>query len=313
MFTEFIKKVFLLIVLIMILSSVFVVIYHHQTNRIEVDKNIHILICGDSHTECALNDSILKNSINISKSAEAYIYSYNVIKVLTKNNSHINTIILGFSFHNLTGLYDCVIFETKWTKFNYPEYLSILDLKSLSVLLSNNISGVAESISSVYRKMFYSISKKPTDINSWPFIGKYFKSNKCNVNDTTIKSAIAKHYYKKFKAKQEFSSIQEKYLKLIVQYCIEKHIKIVLLNTPLNIGYYKKIPDPYLKKYYAVAKELKNKALIYDFHDLKLDNECYGDGDHINESGAEILTLKIDSLMDAGINNYNLNSKNIEF
>ena len=47
----------------------------------------NILIVGNSHTECSVNDSIISNSVNLSQSASSYFYSYMKIREFTKYNS----------------------------------------------------------------------------------------------------------------------------------------------------------------------------------------------------------------------------------
>ncbi|MEP6711607.1 MAG: hypothetical protein ABJA37_04280 [Ferruginibacter sp.] len=277
--------------------SVFTWTYYHQVAKVKFGKNINIMVCGDSHTESAVNDEILQHSINISHSSEPYFYTYNVIKTLINNNPRINTIIMGYSFHSLSGSYDVAIFKEEFTKTMYPDYLPILDARSISTLVSKNIYGISRSIPNVLKNMFYSILNKPSNVASYPFIGHYYKSRNSNINDSTINKAIMRHYYKKDSAECEFSAIQEEYLKQIIQFCNNRNIKLILLSTPVSKGYYDKIPIKFVNNYYLKASEFKQQANLLDLHDLKLSKECYGDGDHINEYGAKILTTKLDSLL----------------
>ena len=67
--------------------------------KIKEKKNI--LIVGNSHTECSINDSIISNSVNLSQSASSYFYSYMKIREFTKYNPQIDTVIISFSDNDL--------------------------------------------------------------------------------------------------------------------------------------------------------------------------------------------------------------------
>ena len=78
--------------------------------------------------------------------------------------------------------------------------------------------------------------------------------------------------------------------------CAKKNVKLYLINTPISNDYFKKIPEKFIIKYYNTIQKIGDKAILIDFHDLKLKNYCYGDGDHINAYGAKILSLKLDNI-----------------
>ena len=109
---KFIKNLFafIFIYILFIISTIFV--YKQKLQKCQFNKNISTVICGDSHPMSAINDNILKNSINISNDSQHYIYTYNVLKIVVKNNPQIKTVILGSSFHSF-GEYDKVIFLTE--------------------------------------------------------------------------------------------------------------------------------------------------------------------------------------------------------
>ena len=113
---------------------------------------------------------------------------------------------------------------------------------------------------------------------------------------TTINNAIKRHYYKQ-SGEKSFSILQEQYLMKITQFCNKRQIKVILLNTPISKEYSEKIPIKFKTKYYNLVRELENQSVLLDFHDLNIKRDCYGDGDHINELGAKILSFKLDSIL----------------
>ena len=111
MMRKFIFRIiaYFLILITIIVGSLFV--YKYKINNLKLKENISILICGDSHTESGINDSILKNTINISNISEHYLYTYNVLKLILNNDNKIKKIILGCSFHSFGKKYDDVIYK----------------------------------------------------------------------------------------------------------------------------------------------------------------------------------------------------------
>ncbi len=294
MVSKFISKTILLFSLILAALTVFSGIYYYHVRKIKIDKNVNIIICGDSHTECAINDSILKHSANISIPEQSYIYTFNILKILTKSNPQINTVIIGYSFHSLSAFYDSIFLHN--IEYRCPHYMPILDFNSISVLLSSNPIAVVRSSPNVFSCMLKSLFIKSSDFSSYPFIGHYYASTVSKVTESNINNSIRTHYID-LPPNQFFSSAQEKYLLQIIDFCSKKHIKLILLNTPVNKEYYSKIPAKFIEKYYSFSQSVKEQAILYDFHDLDLPKNCYGDSHHINAFGAKILSLKLDSLL----------------
>ena len=56
-------------------------------------ENCYTVFVGNSHIECAINDTILKNSFNFGRSAEQMEFIYCKVKLLKKYN--VNRISLG--------------------------------------------------------------------------------------------------------------------------------------------------------------------------------------------------------------------------
>ena len=75
----FIKKIIvflslaILAIIAIVTGSNFIV---KSQSSFKIDEGITTLVIGHSHSECSVNDSILKNSINLSSSGESYFYNY---------------------------------------------------------------------------------------------------------------------------------------------------------------------------------------------------------------------------------------------
>ena len=90
-----------------------IVLYIHEIflDNITLSKNVTTIICGDSHTKSAVNDSLLQHSINISQTSEHFLYTYNVLAFTLKNNPQIKKVILGVSYHSFSEIYDSYVFD----------------------------------------------------------------------------------------------------------------------------------------------------------------------------------------------------------
>jgi hypothetical protein len=272
-------------------------LYKKQLDNLKIDAKITTIVCGDSHTESGINDTLMKNAANISQSSEHYLYTYNLLTLLLKGKSNIKYIVLGCSFHSFGENYDHYVLNVDKTNVMYPKYFSILDNNSKMEMLFYNPQGIIAASGTIYKNILNALEYSYEKYDDYPFYGKYYQSIKNNISDSTIKVAIERHYYNDDKQQQGFAEYQKKYLKKIVELCLRNNIKLLLINTPISIEYYNKIPHKFIEDYYKTVDNFKNKAHLIDLHSLPLDNRCFGDGDHLNAIGAKILTPKIDSIV----------------
>ncbi|WP_282039813.1 hypothetical protein [Saccharicrinis aurantiacus] len=273
-----------------------IMITRYQAQKITVGNSTQIIIAGDSHTETGLNDEIIKNSLNIAQSSELFIYTYSKIKAIINNNPQINKVILGVSFHSFAKEYDRFLENPDRTKGMFPRYFTVMDINSCLDIPQITLNGAYKIIRSLIDFPFSANS-----IQEYSFIGKYYKSSKNNLNDSTINIAIQRHYFYPDYNKETslYSDYQQKYLINIVEYCENNNIDLVLVNTPISPGYMERIPKNYISNYYSLINTIKDKVHFYDFHALEMPQECYGDGDHLNSKGAEKLSLIFNKIMNA--------------
>jgi len=287
----FLNKVLLFFLILLIaVAGTFGITYllsYRNVSNITLDDNIHTIICGDSHTKTALNDSVIPNSLNISHSSEHYLYTYNVLKVLLRNNPQVRTVILGFSFHNMSSYYDDNLFEPEKTQYMYPRYISVLDRKAFSTILTSNVRGFVRDIKDIYQGVNRHIGAK--ELSQYGFIGGFYDSDRANKNDSTLRRALMEHYYNPDQSLQGFSTFQLLYLRSISDLCREANVRLILMNCPVSREYRAQIPAKFIANYYGIAEEYENAFM--DYHDYFVPEESYGDGDHLNKSGSKLFSL----------------------
>lgn len=234
----------------------------------------NILIVGNSHTECSINDSIISNSVNLSQSASSYFYSYIKIREFIKYNPQIDTVIISFSDNDLFSekekwFSSSEKINNKMTRhiilFNKDDYLDILKSNPIEVIFQTFI---------LYSD-FYNLHTLKRD-----FIGSYNKINankideeiiEFNRNPPIIDSTIA--------------ITELKYLLKIYEFTQENKIKLILLNTPIH---------PILEKHFSVIKprnfqiasEQMPNATYFNHTSFVLENSMYADLSHLNSIGS---------------------------
>ena len=247
---------------------------------IPAEKNI--LILGDSHTQTSLNDTILKNAVNLSESADTYFYSYIKLKHLISKNKQIDTLILAYSYSNITKSQDDWLINTQVNAVKLPKYFFMFDNNDLTASLKMNhhlvLNNTLQIIASNVR-LFSKIRQK-NEINQLG-IGGYLPL-------TNIYKSKPKKY---IKTELKYGQFDLEYLYKIYSLCTKNKIKVILLNAPTIFD--QNHVNPYKSKYNSIARKKLKTATIINLSNLKLQSKYFADEDHLNEQGARLFSNKI--------------------
>ncbi|BFP42773.1 hypothetical protein FGF1_36180 [Flavobacteriaceae bacterium GF1] len=245
--------------------------------QIQEDKNI--LILGNSHPECAINDNEIDGVINLAQSGTAYFYDYLKLREFVNKNHHIDTVILGYTYSDLKKEMDEWVTGEDKLKFKIRDYFILFNSKDYFALAFSNPVGV---ITNTPQTIFYNLN---AGIKGLPHMGgfKYLERNKLkeakerlkkqNTNETPFK----------------ISNYQGKYLKKIYAFCKERNITLILLSTPLHpmeVEYQKEM----LQSYNNFASKNLPEALLINHSNFQLPESYYADLDHLNHKGARLYT-----------------------
>lgn len=240
-----------------------------DVNFIEKDKNIFIL--GDSNTECAINDSIFKNSKNLSSSGEPYFDTYSKIQKLLLEEVKIDYIFLSYTPHNL--------YENPFanTRRNY-KYISFSTFKRLFFYKENKLeflNGVVKDKLKVHFKIGGGFLKLERDnLKNHKF--SLLENKELEYFPNQILSVDSNH---------RVTQIQKYFLDKIINICSEEQIHLILINTP-------KINELLDDSRYCVSqfndfhKNNYNKIHYIDHSKLELNEKYFGDFIHLNSDGA---------------------------
>ena len=289
------RLIWFLLLLFLGISMLFVFARYLSNSNSLIGVDITLIACGDSHIVAGINDTVLPSSINIALTSQPYFYTYSVLKLLLPNNPHIETVLLGYSFHSLCPTIDKLLYDRKLALracLNRTPFLPISPVSYVyKLVIADGLQELCTgSIKQIHRGLFLE------EIAEMPFIGGYYSSNGNNLNDENVDASIQRHYYDEYGVVCSGNAyIQIEYLNKIIELCNQNNVELYLLNTPISLRYYEAIPRNYIDNYYNIASAVD--ATLLDFHDFPLPDSCYGDADHLNFYGATQFSLFLDSLL----------------
>ncbi|MBE0675883.1 MAG: hypothetical protein IH591_14590 [Bacteroidales bacterium] len=295
---KFLIKLFIFVILVLLIFAGLVLssdclIGKRKGQLLTLSDDINYVFAGNSAVECAVSDRMVKHSINIAESGEAYLYSYVKIKALAETNKHLKAVFLGYSFADLLlekevswVFSDEVIIE----KVQYYNYL--LGPTERNLLFSNNpraytkglIRSVVNNISSVLRA-------KPGPKYPGQLINfggyKYLIRDKLKVdpgidpdNDGPVQKSIQ----------------QEKYLTMISDLCRQNSIRLILFTTPKHKSYTENLNKNNLQLWLDVRNSLSADSLL-ELSTFSLPDSCFGDMSHLNYRGADLFSRYLNDLI----------------
>lgn len=256
------------------------IINNYLGYKIEPNKNI--LILGDSHTEYAIDDSILKNSINLSHSADSYFYSNLKLRKMKKENPQIDTLFLAFSNHNLLTDYDDRwLFNTAHIKSKLRIYTDLMSFSDFLFLFKANPSAVMQGIIELPKYSLKLLIKGNLRDRG---LGGFKATNR-----NRLKEDINQRKKNKTQRKLEYSKYELNHFFSIVNFCANNNIELILISTPIHQEYNKmKGKEIQLLNNFYNAKLSHIKFL--NFTEFDIPDDSFQDLDHLNAKGARLFT-----------------------
>ncbi len=256
--------------------------------QIKLSEEVKYIVIGNSHPECALNDSIVKGMSNWGKSGEALFYSVLKGKKLLEDNPQVRLICVELSINQLDShMYEWVyspkymerafrsygfLFENwQWKHFFKKDPVSYIkanffsDRKYLNYLLLS--SGAVESEMEWGGYQSHSESKLDSLLET---------HHPCD------KDVILSPMEENVSALQDF-----------IQFAKMRGVEVVLIRCPTHPLQGK----CWEKSFEAIRQQYFGDVLFIDFQDWPFLNEEYLDFEHLNSKGAEKFTPIFDSIV----------------
>ncbi len=244
-------------------------------DELRVAPNVTTVFAGDSHVELCIEDRLIPNSYSMGKNAECYYYSYFKIKSILENNPSVDTVYLGFSYHNLSDYYDDFVFG-KYSPYLSGRYFFIMPNSEKVKFLKFNYDNLSLFLRTTLRSGMEN-----------EFKGGYLNAfENVTANPKTIDGRIDFQFFKGGKLRP-FTELNMACLDKIIDLCKERRVELILLNTPLATDYLNKVPPEYRKRYDELV--VKYGLPVEDFSGLAWGDSCFiPDGDHVSVMGAAL-------------------------
>ncbi|MBI9071800.1 MAG: hypothetical protein JEY94_09390 [Melioribacteraceae bacterium] len=262
--------------------------------KFKIDQNIKHVVFGHSHPECALNDSLISDFKNLSRSAEIYFFTYPKVKNIIKQNPNIETVFIEFTNNYLDKRAEELIWDSRFLASTYAVYSSFLSSVENFKLLTNNFLAFSNSFSISLRKNVKRIYEHNYDY-SW-YLGGY-RYTVINKADSLVRNSI-NISEESHKTMSEISEYNILYLEKIVSFCLEKNKKVVLIRSPQHNKY------PLLENEKLFSELLRSRFSnvdFLDFNNFPLEISDYYDLNHLNYYGARKFSIWFNTLLKNGL------------
>lgn len=244
------------------------------------DKNV--LILGNSSLECAINDSIVSNGINLSNSGEAYIYTYLKMKLFLEANSQIDVVLLSFNYNSLLAHTEYQVLDHNGIQ-NIDRYCPFFKEDELSVFKKSfyYYRGIMK-LPYTYRKVFFKSNQATYEDLSW---GGYLHLDKNKLEENIQRYGNIMKQMKVTQKDYNNVSFQAYYLHKIISYCKQSGVTIILVNSPVYMDYQYGVEE-----YYRYYNTNYPDIPLWDYSALDLPDSFYADIYHLNYKGARVFS-----------------------
>lgn len=277
----FFKKLILFSLVFVLLTGSMVAYYVRDMRSINFHAMAgrHILVIGDSHTECAIDDDVFTRAVNISKSASAYVYSYALIRKFKADNPELDTVLLSYqssslSFEQQTGW----IFDESVMNTRMPYVLPYFNGRDYWTYKFS-----AQFWTTVIRYPFTvrDFHKQDTLENRYAWQNERIGAARALTYKRLKEDVAATKPFVKGTPPEKLSQISIDYIRQIAAYCKRKNITLILINTP--VYQWKKYVDH--EQFEANRNKYFGDIPYLDYKDFPLPDSCYADIWHLNADG----------------------------
>jgi hypothetical protein len=194
-----------------------------------LNEDTTTIILGDSHPQCGINDAILPHSKNFCEGSDTYFYSYVKLKNLLRHNPQIDTLILGYSYHNIEIGQDKWLVDDYLNSYKLPLYFFMFDRDDLNDYAQFNPTEFIECIPRIISKNAVNLYRVSQNQPISRFNIGAHKSIAHEVSEKERREALS--YSDQSAIVHGKADIV--YLKKINDLCSEKKVKLILVGPPI--------------------------------------------------------------------------------
>jgi len=274
-------------------------------NYYQIDKNKEFIMLGHSHPECAYNDTLIDNFLNLSNSGESYFYTFLKLKKIIPANKHLKIIFIEFTNNVLDKEMDEWTWGDKYINFRLPKYTSSMTLSDYQLLLFKNWRATLNAeppTLKLYADFLLSKSNEIIKKNDW---GSY----------VPLERDYLAHDLKRIKEKKdsvlnlqkEESKINIEYLKKCVAICESNNTKLFFVRSPLHTQYVSNNEE----RLQTIYRENFQKIPWIDLINFTQDDSHFSDLEHLNYKGSVNYSKFFDNFIKRELRNFDDNTEKL--
>jgi hypothetical protein len=256
-------------------------------NHLEFPNNIDTLIIGDSHVR-RLDTNIINNSINIGEAAENYINHYHKFKIYIDRDKIPKRIIIPYDLHSFSSYR--LIYTNK--ELFYSNEIDLIDIIMINYRILHKYNS--------NRSIRY--LKEDVIFN---YVGNLYEkgSNNSEKKEINISNHAKKRVENVINNSLSIEPINIKYLNRIIKLANDNNIEIYLLKPPLNKDFINEAEkymniEEYYREVGSLIKSNKKLKLLDFQNEFINDDSMFINSDHLNNQGANIISMKIQQIIE---------------
>jgi hypothetical protein len=262
-------------------------------------SEIEVLSIGSSHGNSINPQFLSRNGFNLFNDAEDIYYDVQLIEKYLDRMPNLKLIIMPISFFSLEYRIDHSPHEVRepFYKFTWnilpQDFITLLDFRYFSYTAMYGWREVVGYIGNG----FVSKNTQKLDSNGWREIG----------NHAIMDSPEEKHngwsdYISQESLMMDAGAINGNMslLRKIIEICQKRHIKVMLITTPVHHYYYDHIVPLKYQTMQDNLNQLVNKYKVPYFNflrDPRFETADFYVSDHLNEGGAEKFSKLLDPII----------------
>jgi len=287
----FLRKLFVFIVVFVLVAGGIIgaaSLYMNST-KFSIPETRNILVIGDSHTECSIDDSTFRRAVNFSKSATPFIYSYASLRKLISDNPHIDTVLLSFHSGSLLRERERTwIFGEAEMALQVPVFLPYFTFSEWKLFLLKP-DFYKPALAAPWSALDYYKSRRNNDMQVWmdKNIGNF---RDLRWNHLAKDTAAIKPWAERHKT-DTLSHLMLKYIREIDAFCKKKNIALILFNAPV----YKWRTYANYETFYENRRKYLSDIPFLDYAEFPIADSCRYDIFHLNGKGARQFSQYLDT------------------
>lgn len=251
----------------------------------ELSSNVECVILGSSHTFYGIRPELLsQNAFNLANISQNFEYDNILLRKYADRCDKLKAIILPISYFSFFDK-DFEHSDEDWRITSYKKYMDINlypDYSKYNFEFSNLPIYSGKLKCALKGQM-------PIECDSLGFGLGYDISHRSHTWKEEVGTAIDRH------TAPDMSMLEYniKHLRLILDFCEKRAIKVILITTPTYHSYYNGLNSGQLNKMYEVTKMIADEyqlPYIDYLRDNRFTDDDFHDGDHLSTSGAAKFT-----------------------